>query len=77
MTNCKFFGNYAGSGGGGMDTYSNSYPALINCIFSGNSAYAYGGQGGGIDSGYAHSTVTNCTFIGNRAATGGARSRSS
>ncbi|MDH4241544.1 MAG: hypothetical protein OEW48_18445, partial [Phycisphaerae bacterium] len=47
--------------GGGM--YNNSNPTVINCTFSGNSAY----RGGGMYNEYSYQTVINCTFSGNSA----------
>lgn len=61
------------SGGGMYNDHSS--PAVMNCTFSGNSAYAVnggiGGAGGGM---YNHSSspaVANCTFSGNEAAVRG------
>ena len=52
--------------GGGMYNFYGS-PAVINCVFSGNSAY----HGGGMHNYNANPTVTNCTFTGNSATTNG------
>ncbi len=52
--------------GGGMYNRSSS-PTVINCSFSGNSAYF----GGGIYNHSSSPTVTNCTFSGNSASYGG------
>jgi hypothetical protein len=45
-----------------------SYPALVNCVFSGNAAANFGG---GISSIHSDSTLFNCTFSGNSSASGG------
>ncbi len=68
VTNCTFRDNRALLYGGGMFNYMFSRPAVINCIFSGNSAE----YGGGMENRYySDSTVTNCLFTGNAAHHGG------
>ncbi|GAI93038.1 unnamed protein product, partial [marine sediment metagenome] len=68
VTNCRFSGNIAAYGGGGMGNESNSNPIVTNCTFSGNTAL-YGGAGMGNVS--SSPTVTNCNFSGNSADYGG------
>ncbi|UCG58638.1 MAG: right-handed parallel beta-helix repeat-containing protein, partial [Phycisphaerales bacterium] len=63
VVNCKFIANVATYGGGGVGNYQGSYPGLINCTFSGNSAH----RGGALSNYISVSTLINCTFGGNRA----------
>ena len=53
--------------GGGMRNISSS-PTLINCIFTGNTAYS---SGGGIYNDDSSPTLINCIFSGNSAGGGG------
>ena len=53
--------------GGGMYN-SGSSPTVINCTFTGNSAFG----GGGMWNGGSDPTLSNCTFSGNTAMAGGA-----
>jgi len=62
-------GNAEGANYGGGVYNNNGSPAIINCIFSENSA---GRSGGGMyNNSESHPTVTNCTFILNAAYSGG------
>ena len=64
-TNCVFYGNYAGSGGGGA-----AYAYAANCTFVSNSCKTTSSGGAVI---YFRGG-TNCLFLGNFGGTGGAAS---
>jgi parallel beta-helix repeat protein len=68
VTNCRFSGNIAAYGGGGMGNESNSNPIVTNCTFSGNIALYGGGGMGNVSS---SPIVTNCTFSGNTVSNSG------
>ncbi len=57
--NCGFFGNTTGNVGGGLWVEMDG--RLIGCVFSGNSANAYGGAANGIGQ------IYNCTIANNHA----------
>jgi hypothetical protein len=68
LTNYALSENSVGQYGGGMSNRDNSNPTLINCTFSGNSAY----KGGGLSNWDNSSpTLTYCTFSANSAYEGG------
>jgi hypothetical protein len=64
MVGCRFLGNDGGWRGGGIFSRDNSFPTLVNCVFSGNSAVT-----GGAMLNYYHSspTLINCTLSYNSA----------
>ncbi|MCP4681525.1 MAG: hypothetical protein GY864_04255, partial [Desulfobacterales bacterium] len=68
LTNCTFYGNTAGSDGGGMANTFYSYPTLTNCTFYENTA---GSDGGGMANYDSSPTLTNCTFYENTAGSDG------
>ncbi|UCD30371.1 MAG: right-handed parallel beta-helix repeat-containing protein, partial [Planctomycetota bacterium] len=62
LTNCTFSGNSTSNGaGGGLFNRENSDANVVDCVFTGNSAYYHGG--GMYNRGKA--MVVNCTFSGN------------
>ena len=63
--NANGFGDH--SDGSGMYNYESS-PTVIDCTFTGNSAYTGGGM---YNYSYSNPTVTNCSFTGNLAYDGG------
>ena len=66
ITNCRFIANVSFFWGGAMHV-NRSSPKLINCMFSGNSAY----EGGAVSAFRADPELTNCTIAGNLAYNGG------
>ncbi len=62
LTDCNFIGNSTPLIGGGMNNFENSGTTMVNCTFSGNSAYG----GGGMSTLTDHTiTIINCDFTGN------------
>jgi predicted outer membrane repeat protein len=74
VQNCTFVRNKSMSGGGlaiafvGPSSVPHPGPMIVNCMFSSNSAYAYGGAIYSLSYG---PTVFGCTFVANSAGTGG------
>jgi len=68
MGNLEFRGNHASNDGGGMYNRNDSDPALVNAIFSGNSA---AGGGGLYNYNGSDPALDNVTLGGNTATTGG------
>ena len=62
LINCAFYNNWAGAGGGGLDSGGDGV-IMINCLFSGNSAPNAGAFGHS----WGSAVVVNCTFVGNSA----------
>ncbi len=71
LFNVTFSGNIAVNSGGGLINVSDSHPILNNVLFSGNSATAAFGSGGGILNSESDATLTNVTFSSNSAYYGG------
>jgi hypothetical protein len=67
VINSAFTGNWAGTGGAGINNGSDSSPVIINCTFSDNSA---GGLGGAIANHLSNPTVINSVLWGNTAPSG-------
>ncbi|MFN4256184.1 MAG: HYR domain-containing protein, partial [Saprospiraceae bacterium] len=70
LTGCSFLNNYTGTGGGIFNNpgTSNTVNQIMDrCIFSGNTAWFYGGGGVYNDAGTCTGTATNCLFSGNKA----------
>ena len=58
---------YPDNAGGGMLNDNANNLEIVNCIFSGNSAW----RGSGMENSYSDSNVINCTFTGNSTQYGG------
>lgn len=68
--NCAFYDNLGGNEGGGMliGNCQTGAVEVVNCVFSGNSAF----YGGAVSCSKSNPTLSNCTFNGNTATWGGA-----
>ena len=62
LTNLTIINNYAGSAGGGILCYGNSFPILTNIVISGNSAI----NGGGLQNTTSNPVLTNVVISGNQ-----------
>lgn len=71
VSNCIFFRNAGGNGGGGVKNYESS-PTLVNCSFISNKGFNSSNNGGGLYNIISHPTVMNCLFSNNSADYGGA-----
>lgn len=65
LINCLFVGNKATAYGGGMNNRSGSFPTLVNCTFSANSADFAGGGGGAISNTSSSPSLINCIIWNN------------
>jgi hypothetical protein len=65
FTRCVFSQNQSGYEGGGLACYTGGNPVLSQCVFSGNSTYAWGVGGGALLCSVGAPTVSECSFVEN------------
>lgn len=67
-TRCTFRRNESGAGGGGLYSFEQDQPILLDCLFEDNRSHA----GGAMYLEGSFARLDACTFVGNEAANGGA-----
>ncbi|MCP4640045.1 MAG: hypothetical protein GY851_06420, partial [bacterium] len=71
VTNCRFYGNVAVYGGGGMCAGEGCSPTVTNCVFADNTAATQVGGGMFTYGATSIPILTGCVFVGNSSRDGG------